>query len=474
MMRLLLIFTLFLSQSALSYTQKIFIEQLLSSHEFFEKEMINLKIKKIEMIGDQDKYRNWDWNIGAEFGRIYKNKFKYDYTSGTDYAQNTSQKVRKISSDLSRKFFSNGSELKLSFDRSLPVKDEEIYDKNGYQKDKSTVKYLNDLSISWTLPLLKNKNGIIDQKTYDLAVLDYKDEKLVLAEVQERFIEDKVLEFIDWVAFKWQVEIVKKTIKNLNKVRADVVQLHLKGTNILARSIDKHQRLLLSFKSKLKAQNGLLLDSINSINFEKDPPILKPNFNIDFINNLERYCQINSRNLKRIDLEIQKNSRYIKTYQNSKMPKFDFTLSAIKDENAGDYSSYSRSSETKYEAKLVFSYPLGGDINNQVYLDKYRLKSRQIELKYQNKLRSILSAARKIDTDIRQGMAQLSLIKSQLTMFKSNRELDLYLAGKGCVRFAISEQDDYQELQLEKLNILIDLYKNKLKYNSLLDRLLLS
>ena len=473
MMRLLsLIMILFLSQSVLSYTQKTFVDQLLSSHEFFEKEMINLKIKKIEMIGDQDNYQNWDWDIGAEFGRIHKNKLKYDYTSSTDYAQNTTQQVRKISSDLSKKFFSNGSELKLSFDRSLPIKDEGMYDKNGYQLDKNTSEYLDDLSVSWTLPLLKNKEGVIDQKTYDLSVIDYEDEKLVLAEVQEDFIEDKLLEFIDWVAFKWQMEVVSKTIKNLIIAQEKVVNSHFRDSDILIRSIDKNRRLLLGLTSKLKAQSGLLLDSVSSLNFDKNPPILSPNFNISFVNNLEYFSQKNVRDLKRINLEMQKNGRYIKTYQNSQMPDLDFTLSAAQDDNKGNYTSYSKSAETKYEAKLVFSYPLSGDISNQVYLDKYRLKTIQIELKYDNELRDILSESRKITTDIEQGLTQLSLIKKQLLTIEPSRELDLYLVKQENVRFVIFEQDDFQELQLERIDILIELYKNKLKYDSLLDRLL--
>lgn len=120
----------------------------------------------------------------------------------------------------------------------------------------------------------------------------------------------------------------------------------------------------------------------------------------------------------------------------------------------------------------MFSYPLSGDISNQVYLDKYRFKQRQIELKYENKLKDVVSAIKKLKTDIKQGLIQLKLTQRQIKQHKVDNELDLYFSGQGDVRFAIIEQDDYQELQLEKIEILINLYKNKLKYNSLLDRLL--
>ena len=472
MKQLLLAFILFISTSVSAYTQSNFIDQLLVSHEFFEKEMINLKIKKLEMDGDQANYGNWSWDVGAQIGRIHKDKQKYDYISSADYARETSQDVRNISSDLSKKFFSNGSELNLSFDRSLPVKDEQMHDKNDYQKDKNTTEYLNDASISWTVPLLKNKDGVVDQRTYDLSVLDYKDEKLLLAETQEDFIEDKVFEFIDWVGFKWQIDAINKAIEKLQTIQIKITKNKPRDIKVLIRFIDKKKRLLLSLKSKLKAQSGLLSASVKSIDLSKNLPTLPSIFYVDLINNVKRYCRSNIRDLQRIDIELQKNSRTIKTYKNSQLADFDFTISASKDDNKGNYTSYSKSSETIVETKLVFSYPLSGDISNQVYLDKYRYKKRQIELKYESKLKDVVSAIKKLKTDIKQGLIQLKLTQRQIKQHKIDNELDLYFSGQGDVRFAIIEQDDYQELELEKVEILINLYKNKLKYNSLLDRLL--
>lgn len=472
MMRFLLVSVLLLSQSALSYSQKDFINQLLKSHDFFETELINLQIKRIEMLGDQANYSNWDWDISAELGRIHKDKFKYDYTSSTDYAQNTNQTVQKISSDLSKKFMSSGSELTIAFDRSLPIKDEEMHDKNGYQTDKNTTEYLNDLSVSWTLPLLKNKNGLVDQKTYDLAVLDYKDEKQVLAEAQEDFLAEKAVDFIDWVGYQWQLQVVDSTINKLANMHDKLASNHTRDRDILSRSLDKHKRLQQSLRSKLKAQNAVLLGSIDTIDFDKDPPILNQKFNIHLIDDIKQYCQTKVRDLKRIKIEISKNNRSIETYDNSTLPDLDFSISATRDDNKGNYTSYSKSSETEYEAKLVFSYPLSGDITNQVYLDKYRLKSRQLALKYNNKLNDILADVKKNETEIRQGQIQLALINKQLQALNPYYELNLYADNQSDIRFVINEADDYQALKLEKIDVLTGLYQDKLTYDSLLDRLL--
>jgi len=105
-------------------------------------------------------------------------------------------------------------------------------------------------------------------------------------------------------------------------------------------------------------------------------------------------------------------------------------------------------------------------------LSKYELKKRQIELKYENKLKDVVSDINKLSTDIKQGLIQLKLTEQQVKKNEVDNELNLYFAGKGDVRFAIIEQEDYQELQLEKIDLLVDLYKNKLRYDSLIDRLL--
>jgi hypothetical protein len=62
------------------------------------------------------------------------------------------------------------------------------------------------------------------------------------------------------------------------------------------------------------------------------------------------------------------------------------------------------------------------------------------------------------------------------TKTKSKTELglnlEIYLKNQDEMIFVINEANDYQDLQLEEIDILIDLYKDKLKYDSLLDRLL--
>ena len=474
--KFLLIYTVSSSVYALSEAE--FIQTLLTNHAFFEKERINLTIKEIEMEGDRSNYEDWDWTIGAEIGRISKNKIKNDYTSSTDYAQSTLQSVREISTDLSRKFLSNGSELSISFDKSLPVKDEALYDKNGYQKDKNTTEYLDDMTLSWHLPLMKNKAGIVDQKTYDLAVLDFKDERLVLAESQEDFLEEKLMIFLDWVNYQSQINIVKANIAQAESIVKRIQNAKTKiasSTLTMRRSIDKSKRLLLDLQSKLKAEQKRLNILLPSIDLSKNPLTLEWDTRVQFVPNLNQHISSQVRDIQRIKIEQLKNTRSIQTYQNSQLPDLDFTLSATREEARGNYASYSTSAEVEYEAKLEFSYPLTGDVSNQVYLKKYRLKNRQLELKLKDKFDDVLSDAQKLTTELKQGLRKINLYKQQLKQINETNievELEAFLQGNGNIRFVISEQDDYQELLLDQLNALIEYHKNRILYQSLLDQLL--
>lgn len=474
------LFIYLVSNPVNALTESEFIQSLLSNNAFFEKEQINLSIKKIEMEGDRSNYEDWDWDIGGEIGRISKSKNKENNTSSYDYAKSTSQLVRKLSSDLNKKFLSNGSELSVYYDKSLPVKYEEMHDKDGYQGEKNTTEYLDNVKISWSLPLLKNKDGVVDQKTYDLAVLDYEDEILVLAEAQEDFIEEKLVIFLDWISYKTQIDVVVdrlKTSKDILKVLKKQINVDKTSILTMSRSINKTRRLLLDLQSKLKAEQKTLSVLLSSIDLGNNPPKIDWSTRVQFVQDLHQHLSDSIRDIKRIKIEQLKNKRSIKAYQNLELADFDFTISAIKDDNKGNYSTYSKSSEIEYEAKIEFTYPLTGDVSNQVYLQKYRLKNRQLALKYKDNFDEILSDAQKLTTQLKQGFKQLALYQQQINENSTNNiqvEVDEFLSGNGNIRFVINEQDEQQSLLLGQIEASIDYHKNRIKYDSLMDQLLIN
>jgi hypothetical protein len=463
-----------MNTSVHALTESEYIQTLLNNHAFFEKEWINLEIKKIEMVGDKANYSNWNWEVSGELGRIEKKLTKdTNYT----YTRLSNKTTKKLSTDLTKKFFSSGSEINFSYDKSWPIKDEVKHKNQAYYSDVNTSEYLDDVKLSWTLPLLKNRGGVVDQKTYDLAVLDYQDEILVLMEVKEDFIEEKLMIFFDWVNYKAQIKIVKNRLILSQQILNTLQKSTSSKSNILTfeRSIDKTRRLLLSLQSKLKANQKALSILVEQVVLEENLPIIDWDAQPVLIQDLRAYCRQFVRDITRIEIEQEKNKRTIETYQNSQLGDFDFTISISKDLNKGNYSSYSKSNEIEYEVKFDFSYPLTGDVANQVYLDKNRLIQRQLELKYKAKFDDILADAEKLTIELVQGAEQLSLYKKQIAASeaqKFNNELDLFLEEGGNIRFVINEQDDSQELLLGYIQTAVDYQKNRIHYDGLLDRLL--
>jgi outer membrane protein TolC len=285
--------------------------------------------------------------------------------------------------------------------------------------------------------------------------------------------------FLDWISYDAQTKIVKNRLKHSTQILAVIKQQSNSKNSVLVlqRSINKTQRLLLELESKLKAEERSLSIFLKGVNLNKTPLEIEWGTRANLVKDLNNYCKQSIRDIKRIEIEQLKNKRTVKSYQNSQLPDFDFTISASRDDNKGNYSTYSKSSEMEYEAKIELSYPLSGNISNQVYLRKYRLRGRQLELRYADKFDDFIADSQKLTTELKQGIKQLDLYRVQINeseTSKTQNELDAFLEGSGNIRFVINDQDDYQELLLDQVDAAINYHKNRIQYDSLMDRLLLS
>lgn len=452
---------------ALESTQ--FIKSLLDNHGFFEKESLNLEIKHIEMLADYANYNNWYWDVEAELARVNKFRDKENYTYHSDYAKHSNQSVRKLSTQLSKRFFTSGSELEVSYQKSWPILDEELYDNKGYVKDKNTTEYLDGASVKWSLPLIKNKAGVLDKKTYDLAVLDYEDEVLLLAETKESFIEDKMMIFLDFIAYQSQLEVLGRKIKKLQQLLAVASDNQVDSSTLsaLKRSLDTSELERLSLLSKLEAEQGLLQSllpdtiSVKNLSYPSEFVLIK---------DLSQYLSQHSRVLQRIQIEDRKNQRYIHNYQQIQLPELDFSLSATRDENQGNYSTYTRGVSNRYEAKLEFNYPLTGSETNQTHLSKYRIKARQIELKYQDEFADMLAKSQRLHRLIEQGVVQLSRYQHRLNLHQPF--VSIGIQSQQPIRAIMDDIEALSALHQDYIAERLTLDKNQIGYDALLDRLL--
>ena len=77
-------FILLLASSHIhALNENLFIEKVLQSTHLFESAAIDLKIKEIELLGDERQYSNWHWDLGGEVllsRRLQNKNTNYTYT----------------------------------------------------------------------------------------------------------------------------------------------------------------------------------------------------------------------------------------------------------------------------------------------------------------------------------------------------------------------------------------------------------
>ena len=440
-----------------------FVDLLLNNHQFFAKERLGLAIKHLEKQGQYDRYNHWQVDFSAALSQLHKSKHKQDYTYYRDYPASTRQNRQKLALEAQKRFFSNGSTLTLSYGRSWPDKDEVLYDNQGYVKDVNTTEYLDSISLDWELPLLRNKAGVIEQKTYDVSVLNYQEGVLMLEETQEAFIEDKLEQFLTVVNYQAQQQLMSRKLTALN----GCTPVSTTDQSLLNRVLVKTRLKQSEIDYRLQAEQVLLQGLISD--FALDSVLVyKPMFVL--IEDLDVYLQQHSRVLRRIRIEMQKNRRYRQSYRNQLQPELDFHLQLTRDQNAGNYTTYRRASNRHYEAELLFKQALGGDVDVQTSLSQYQLRAAQIELKYQNKFSELLAEARKLQTLIEQGEQQLVLYLAQLDPLQPFKGFECQ--GFNDLGSAIDELEAIESLQVDYLTQRHHLYQQQLAYDALIDRLL--
>ncbi len=449
--------------SVVAMDQFEFVELLLDHHQFFAKERLGLAIKHLEEQGQYDRYNNWQVDLSAALSQLHKSKHKQDYTYYRDYPASTRQNRQKLALEAQKRFFSNGSTLTLSYDRSWPDKDEVLYDNQGYVKDVNTTEYLDSISLDWELPLLRNKSGLIEQKTYDLSVLTHQEGVLMLKEAQEDFVEDKLDTFLAVVDYQAQGQLISQKLVALNSC----IPISATDQSLLDRVLVKTRLKQSEIEYKLQAERVLLQALMPDVVLDS-VFVYEPVFAL--IEDLDLYLKQYNRALRRIRIEAQKNQRYQQSYRNQLQPELDFHLQLSHDQNTGNYTTYRRATNRHYEAELLFKQALGGDVDAQTSLHQYQLRATQIDLKYQHKFSELLAEVRKLQTLIEQGEQQLALYLAQLDPLQPFKGFECQ--GFNDLSGAIDELEAVESLQADYLIQRRHLYQQQLAYDALIDRLL--
>jgi outer membrane protein TolC len=443
--------TLLTSLNVQAISEREFVEQLKSTHPFFEQQALSSQIKQVE------KYltnANEDWIVAIDSN--YKNE------NASDVSSSTYNKLNTTSVDVSatRKLADSGSDI--TFKHTWKDK----------SKDVDTTR--NKFSLDYTYPLLRNRYGVNDQLDGDVAQIAIDKNILDRLEQEENFILKKLKRFVD-LAYAQEQQLI-----NERRLVLAGQELNLVKQKFAASVVDKVD-VLLQEDAYQRAQQQLLQAQQDLILLRHEVAItLALNFD-QVVANIDLYkiyaakevrLLTDTRVLKITALDQKTLKRQLFSFKNESEAKLDLNLGLASE---GENSSYSNSLENQsatWNVGLGWSYPLGG-IKSSNNVKKAEIKLARLAQYKREQLLDINVQATILKEKIKLLMQMLKSNKKQISIAKARtvEERERYANGSGQASFVISAQNNEQNAQLGYAQVATNYQKAVLDFKATIDQL---
>lgn len=465
----ILLFILCCSQ--LGAAQTVSLDQFLSavkhSHPFFEQESLSVNIS-VELqkkhLGDKD------WIVQSSPFISYENRTGIFNTTYNKLSQ------VQINGSLQKKFWQTGGRLSASY--SSAYADQEY--RSLFTENPSEL-FRQQLSLTYSHPLLRNKGGVLDRLEYELAAYAIDFTEVQSTENQEDFLLDMGFAFLDWVLLKEQLNI------NEERLRLAEEQLASSRDKYDAHLIDKVDVLRQEDAQRIAKQNVVFSQSQVSAKqteltvLVQSPELSEsqPEHDINSMVSLEEVEQT----ISRLDAE----SRVLEAFNvledqltlkmsglsNQTRPQLDLNLGTILIEDDESYGKSFGVDNPSLFVGLQFTYPLGNhtskaDIKkSELELLKLKAERQTVFLNLESSIRSILIQIREMEKVLALNLTQIESAKE-----RTLEEIKVYEQGRGDMTFVIQSQDNEAHARLTHLQNAIVYHKLVLQYKALRDQLL--
>lgn len=439
------------------------------NHPFFEKESLSVNIaveSQRRHLGDRD------WIIESSPFMAYEDK--------TELSNTTYDNLRQvqINGSLQKKFWKTGGRLSASY--SSAYADQEY---RTLFSGNSPELFRQQLSVTYSHPLLKNQKGILDRLEYELAAYAVDFSEIQSIENQENFLLNIGISFLDWMFLEEQLNI------NDERLRLAEKELASSKEKYEAHLIDKVDVLRQEDAQRIAMQNVVLSQSQwSAIRTELAVLALSPEIGeskpeFDIYGRIERedveqtISRLNddSRILKALD--VLRDQLTLRKYglANQEKPQLDLNVGSALIE---DDESYGRSfglANPSLSVGLKFTYPLGNH-TSKADVRKTELELLQLKADKQSVSLDLESSIRSVLIQITEMENVLDLNQSQMESAKERtlEEMKVYEQGRGDMTFVIQSQDNEANSRLTYLQNAVAYHKLILQYRALRDQLLQS
>ena len=444
-----------------------FLKLVQQNHPFFEKESLSVDItveSQKRFLGDRD------WIVQSSPFIAHENK--------TGLINTTYDKLGQvqIGGTLQKKFWKTGGRLSASY--SLAYADQEY--RTLFSGNPSEL-FRQQLSVTYSHPLLRNQSGILDRLEYELAtyVIDFTE--IQSKENQENFLLNVGIGFLDWIFLEEQLHI------NNERLRLAEEELASSREKYKAHLIDKVDILRQEDAQRIARQNVVLSQSQTlakqtELAVLAQSPVIgesEPEYDIYSLVTLEEVEQTinrlndDSRVLNALNVLESQLTLKTRGLSNQMRPQLDLNVGSSLIEDDESYGGSFGVDNPGLFVGLNFTYPLG---NHAIKADvrKTELEILQLRADRQSVFLDLESSIRSILIQIKEmeNVLELNLSQIESARERTLEEMKMYKQGRGDMTFVIQSQDNEAKARLTYLQNAIVYHKLVLQYRALRDQLL--
>ena len=444
-----------------------YLDSLKKQHPFFKQELLNKKIEEQQQqrfLGDKD------WIItGSQV---------YQYEENNSASLLTAEKQDNVyfNAGIERHFWSTGGSLALDYD----------YYKTDQQFPppfNTLDEHGNGVKLSFNLPLLKNRGGVLSRLEYELQGYQIDLSEISSHETLENFLQQQGSIFIEWVFIDEQLRIANN---RLTLAREELQRTQRKRDSRLAAEVD----VLRAKDAVIAAEQNVSLIKSNWLAVQAELATLSNNhrlyqlttslalYQLGSVPNIQaalRKFRQNSRQLKNIDIQIARLQQLERGVDHQLKPELNFTVGAALSGQDESFNEATEIDQPQYSVGLNFRFLLG-QRSAKADLSKTKLQISQLSLAKKNIARQLESELRSVLIRLSETKQVLELNKEQIRVAKlrTQAEIERHNQGRSELSFVIQSRDNEQNVQLAYASNAATFQKLWLRYQALTDTLFLS
>jgi|FLOH01.1.fsa_nt_gi outer membrane protein len=427
--------TLLLSTNAMAMTQIEFVDRLKNTHPFFTQQGLEKQSSQLDYVAST---ANQDWVLGSSIDS--ENKLNTQISSGSITA--------------SHKLVDTGADVSISKSWS------DI-------SSKTTALTSDKFLVNYTLPLLKNVNGVNDRLLTDLSSIKTNITSLKLEQSEEAFVLAQLFKLVDLSHAQQQFSLTSSRLElaeqELKLVKDKFSQSVVDKVDVLLQE-DAYQR---AYQKHLQAEQDLdLLKQELAITLDMPAQSMSSEFDLyqlyqSNLGNLRKHLQVNTTEMKVAKLEQELLTRQLKSDKNNTELKLDLNLGAGRD------------IDDIWNVGLGLSYPLGNTKaksalgKTQIELTKAKENTAELLLKLTIQASVLDKKVDHLAKLLNSYQARIEIAKSRAQEEKRRYEL-----GNSPVSFVISAQNNVQEVRSSYAQEALKYQKSVLEFQAAVDQLL--